>query len=242
VDRQHKTRDKPVDPGVNFFDARFTPVDKSRPDIRINETTGELQYLWNHPVILYCGMLWTPLSLMQGLYPRVLYDVPTAEDALKVRLSGDGMLVRDCEQHVAIAGFQISRRRVDFYQPTPSDGPLFDHTLRERRALEIVIKDHTGATLDQKTFSSIPFGFDTEIVEGEFYEHPATGFYYRLMKIEEDGRRQWLLLESYQHGKFIQVEFIDVGQPVKGYVRVDDEPTRARLRCRLARLQQKRKP
>src|SRR5205809_33763 len=106
--------------------------------------------------------------------------------------------------------------------------PAFDRMLLARRALEIVVRDCGGSEIDAKALRAISFGFDTKIVEGEFYWSPSLGFYYWLRKIEGDNLR-WVLIEGYQHGQFLQIEFTQHRKHAKGMVPVRDTEVRARL-------------
>jgi hypothetical protein len=192
----------------------------------------------DQPVIEYRGQKQKPSNLLWNSYPRVGIDLPVDDELLTVDLPG-ATLTLDCEDQISISAFNIRRRTVNFRQSRPGK-PLFDHSLRERKALRLVVTDEEGRELDAKALSELPLGFDTELEEGELYELPSLGFFYWLKRIDGD-QLYWIMIESFQHGKFIQAEIVQNGRP-KGYVKVEDAATRLRLQRRLVQHMAARKP
>lgn len=152
-----------------------------------------------------------------------------------VEFLGGAILALDCEDPVAISAFQIRQRTINF-RKAPAGQRQFDHALRERMALRLVVIDEQGHELGAKALREIPLGFDTELQAGEFYESPRLGFFYWLERIDGD-RIHWVMLESFQHGNLMQAEIVQQGLAAIRYVKVEDEITRRRFQRRLIQYQ-----
>jgi hypothetical protein len=77
--------------------------------------------------------------------------------------------------------------------------------------------------------------------EGHFYVLPSLNYYYYCENIKDD-RIYWILLESYQHGHFIQVKFIQERKYASKYVRVTNVRKLASLYRQLLLFQGKTYP
>jgi hypothetical protein len=80
------------------------------------------------------------------------------------------------------------------------------------------------------TFTGSPLSlkYDEDIKEGLFYSCPQLGFFYYCEKIEGD-LIHWLLIESHQHGRLIQVRFSQLKIHALDYIEVRNKETLKRL-------------
>jgi hypothetical protein len=187
-----------------------------------------MEYVVKQAKVTYDSNGFSIPEIIIGHYPGAFTTMPETKEVLTIQFpKGGATLEIWSEPAETISGFEITRTTADFYHPKPGT-PSLDRMLLARRALEIVVRNSRGEEIDAKGLRAIPFGFDTKIVEGEFYWSPSLGFYYWLRKIEGDSLR-WVLIEDYQHGQFLQVEFIQHRKHSKGMVLVEDKEVRERL-------------
>lgn len=71
-----------------------------------------------------------------------------------------------------------------------------------------------------------------ELIQGKFYKLKNLGYYYCIWVSGE--LIGLFMIESYQHGRFLQIEFTVLRENARNYVEVKDEDTLRRLNWRLA--------
>ena len=79
--------------------------------------------------------------------------------------------------------------------------------------------------------SVLDLGEDVQIHQGKFYKLKNFGYYY--CSAVDGDLISFLMIESYQHGRFLQVLFKQEREHARGYVEVSDESVLQRLRWRL---------
>jgi hypothetical protein len=113
------------------------------------------------------------------------------------------------------------------------DSPGLDPLLDANKLKHISIKSPDGNLVMNMKASAIPIGFDTPLKEGSFYVQPDSDFKYYCEKINGDKVR-WILIESYQHGKLIQVKFTQEKnaaiKSVSRYLLIEDKREISRLK------------
>ncbi len=107
-----------------------------------------------------------------------------------------------------------------------------DAHLHENKYLVYQFRDANGTTIREIRKSKVQHGFDTKIKVGKFYSSPNLGFFYYCKEIDDDSV-SWILIESYQHGQLIQVEFKQTIEAKSQYVEVTDQNDLDRLNERL---------
>jgi hypothetical protein len=75
-------------------------------------------------------------------------------------------------------------------------------------------------------------GVSNRFVPGQFYENPQLAMHYFCESIQGD-LAHLFLIESFQHGQLIQVEFLQETKYSDSYVPVADKATMERLQRRL---------
>ena len=125
------------------------------------------------------------------------------------------------EEHVPVRALVLHRKPIDFNVPRDPESLHFDRYLLERMGLSIRVIDENGELLESRKLREIAFDFDTHLQPGRFYWSPALGFYYHLDRVDGD-LLVWTLVESYQHGRLIQVTYTQKREHSKGFVEVGD--------------------
>jgi hypothetical protein len=117
-----------------------------------------------------------------------------------------------------------------------------DTKLEDNKLKTISLKSINGENVIEKKVNDIQYGFDNVLKKEIFYRDPSTEFVYYLKEIENDLAR-WIMIESYQHGSFIQVEFTqtieNANLSVKDYIEITDKNEIERLNKILERYLKK---
>jgi len=116
----------------------------------------------------------------------------------------------------------------------------FDPYLEGQENLSYVLKTIQGDIKIAFKAKDLEIGFDTVLKEGHFYVDSKLNFFYFCEKIESD-TVYWILVESYQHGKLLQVKFTQSTEYARHYVEVKDKEDLKRLNLMLNKLIEKEK-
>lgn len=106
--------------------------------------------------------------------------------------------------------------------------PALDPYLESQDLKHYILKTKNGDIIRSVKANKIDLGFDTELKEGCFYIVPELRFYYYCEKIMGD-EIHWILIESYQHGDFIQAKFTQLKEDAKNYIKITDKKNLNRL-------------
>lgn len=97
--------------------------------------------------------------------------------------------------------------------------PSLDRYLLAKQNKKIILSEFVSGEKSEIKFVDINHGFDTVFKEGKFYHSVNLDFNYYCEKI--DGNLvHWILLESYQHGRKLDVRFSATKENSIGYVEV----------------------
>jgi hypothetical protein len=217
---------------LNIDDIHFFLKDSKEPN-HLTRNRPELQYLAKHTIIKY-GNNFIPLEkLIQNWQINLKERLPTKRTFIKLILpENSSVKIPDSEDIYSIDA-------IGFY------GQLVDAIILPSKSLDASIVEKTMISYDFINIDggiehSIPeekikYGFDTIIQEDQFYRNPKLGFYYYCKDICND-LVEWILIESFQHGHLVQVEFTQSTDYSDFYVEVSDNRTLARLKKRLVRF------
>ena len=97
-------------------------------------------------------------------------------------------------------------------------------------------RNYIGGLEKRKKSSASALGIN----EGNFYFVTSLNFFYYCDKIEAD-TVHWILIESYQHGNLLQVEFTQLPKDANNYILVVDQDDLIRLMMLLYEYNQNRK-
>lgn len=130
------------------------------------------------------------------------------------------------EERIPVSHFLFSYWMEDarLMKPTP-----FDPTIYTNLGLKYEYKDELNDARSIIDASKLQLGFDTKLGAGKFYAQPGLKFSYFCESVSENEAKIYLV-ESYQHGQFIQAELRVPLSASSYYVEVTDSVEIARLR------------
>ena len=245
VEEQVKTYEPPpgeVVQGIAFVSLAFRVV--GSPDLLdVPSNSPRFGYLWKQGRIRRGGVDATIEALVHTLRPADFTTLPKGRQETSIDFGGEATLSFPHEDPVRVTSMTYARAPQEFLEPrspTPEVAVAgLDRFLQERFLLSYVLRDEDDKELQENDLRGLPFGFDTILAEGTFYESPALGFYYYLEKITPE-LLTWIAIETYQHDRLFQATFTQKPEYAKGMVAVDDPVTLKRMRRMLTDLKARR--
>jgi hypothetical protein len=192
-------------------------------------------YIWQQAKLKVDGARICLEDLVRKRHPTAFTTFPDPGELRTLRFKTGATLLIPHEDPVRVTAMRYGRETVDFVKPSGALPPAvqIDPWLRERFALSILIRDEDGKVVQQESLRQLPFGFDTQLIEGAFYEAPAFGFHYYLSKVTPS-MLTWIAIETYQHGRLFQATYTQEPKYAQGMVAVTDSATLKRLNRMLA--------
>jgi hypothetical protein len=203
-------------------------VSRTGKEWQLRDEGGSLKYFCDHVKIVTPKGSTTPSKLIdhwqrQGP-PELGFD---AEVEVQVAQPATATIEYEAKFQIRALRFHCKVERTMFIGGLGED-PYVNH------AMSTVYSaiDHRGETVAKIPARGLRLGLGTHVVPGKFYEDPKLKFAYWCEEISPPDIATMILLESYQHGRFIQAEFTFKSVHSEQYVEVTD---RAKLR-RLKRM------
>jgi hypothetical protein len=220
-----------IRPVLNIYNVRFVLTDGSG-EIYLEDWGGRLRYLMSESRVDLSRLVKRPDQLIAD-WQRTNPTLDTNRvNEVEISLSEEAVLHMPYESAKIVRAMRFS---CSLIKAAVSEQPMLDNHILAGMETHIELRDTEGNLHHTTRLSSIPLGFDTNVRPGRFYEQSAMYHRYYCKKI--DGNKiTWILLESYQHGRLIQAEYIQDVKYAIHYIEVMDKVILARLRLMLDRM------
>ena len=235
VDKTAETVGGNLTPALNVYRVRLVK-EKSGEEIEFEEWNGKLEYLMSQCKLTTGDVIKTPAEVIEDWRRQELPVVDENEKRFEINLPSDTVAVIPFYEPVEVSAIRFHCKIVA--ASTPS-GTLLSRHLRELEVLQHELRDAiTGGVLYKAKQADLNIGFDVKLKPGKFYAGMNGTFHYFCESIENN-LATLLLLESYQHGRLLQVKFTQKLENAKGYVEVKDKETLFRLQKMLVSYNKK---
>jgi hypothetical protein len=225
--------------GMSFVSLTFRVVG-SEAVIEVPSRSARFAFVWKQGRISRGGIETSIEDVARAARPTDFATLPIGREETTIELGSNAILTFPYEDPVVVSSMTYSRIAQRFTKPAvplpTGSARALDPFLQERFQLSFLLRDQSGDVVQENQLRGLPFGFDTVLRERTFYESPALGFHYYLKKIAPD-LLTWIAIETYQHGRLIQIEFTQKAEHAKGMVIVTDESTLTRLGRILAEME-----
>ena len=212
-------------PAINIFDVSLNLSKKSKHSF---EDGPKLHYLFLNTYLVIPDEQEFTLSDFVSQWANSRFDKLTREPKLfdidlpietKVKLPDE-----DTWQEI-----KNINTTVKIIDAVVANKPGLDRYVSESFNKKVILKNTLSDDVTEIPFKDINHGFDTQLREGAFYHSINLGFNYYCEKIVGD-LVHWILLESYQHGRKLDVKFTATIGNSKGYVEITDKIQLQRLK------------
>ena len=178
----------------------------------------------------------TPITLLNLIDKELLSLIPNANDKER---NHNFQAPKACKTFVPLIEKKLTIEEISFkYKIVPGvivkgrtlDPHLLDQ-LSKKFSYDDVLKKNKRSIL----LEDLDLGFDTKLESGKYYHNPKLDFYYYCDKVEKE-TAQVYVVETYQHGRLIQMSgSIDI-KYAKELIEVKDKMVLSRLKKRLSKL------
>ena len=210
----------------------FLELDKGG-EYEFEDEGGRLYYLMNRVGLTFGGRTITPIQLVTKWQLGRPDINPATTVSVRLPLPQGTLADIPYEKPISVKAFRFNCKIVQGFS---YEGPAVEPYIREGMARKLVLADESGGLNHQVGYLDIPLGFDTVLEPGKFYINPNFHNAYYCKSID-DKLVSWILVESYQHGTLLQVEFTQDIKESKYYVEVTDKRRLKRLARMLQALQ-----
>jgi hypothetical protein len=203
-----------------------------------NSIGGKLLYLVKKGLIEASGKTNSLEKILSHWQAQTKIVIDHVEKNILMKLpDGAILIIPPDNERIPVKEMRFSVQLVDARKISRS---ALDPLLEANKQKLYSLRKPNGKLVMTKQAEAIPIGFDTPLKKGCFYTRPDSDFKYYCEKIEKD-EVQWILVESYQHGELLQVDFTQgiegAIETVKGYLLVEDDKEIARLNNMLRKIQ-----
>ena len=217
-------------PALTIYRVRLVK-ERSGQEVEFEEWNGKLEYLMRNCKLLNDGKAQTPIDVIEHWLRQERPTVDYDESRFEIGLHPNVVAEIPFEEPFKVSALRFHCKLVT---ASIAQGNVLSRHLRELEVLQHELQDCiTGGIVYKAKQSALNLGFDVELESGKFYVGLNGISNYYCVKIE-DGLAILLMIESYQHGKLIQVEFAVKLENAKGFVEVKDKSTLSRLQKMLA--------
>jgi hypothetical protein len=215
---------------LNIYRVRLVE-DVTDREVEFEEWNGKLEYLMGHCELLISGTKTNPTDVINQWRRENSPNTNHNEARFEIALPLGTIAKIPFEAPIQVSAIRFHCKEIP---ASLSGGDASTRHLRELSALQHELHNCiTGEVIYKESQSSLNLGFDSKIEVGKFYHSMHGIFYYYCEEIVED-LVTWILLESYQHGKFIQAKFTQRLEHAKNYVQEKEENKLAFLSLLLA--------
>ena len=223
-----------LSPALNVFGVRLVAADGT--EVELEDWGGRLDYLMKQSRIRADGAEHSPEDLINRWQETGLDISPEGASDVELPLGPGACFEAPLEPPIEVVGLRFKTR---FIEVRLTSAPVPDLHIQQSLMRQVEVHDGAGNLVHTAKLASIPLGFDTTLVAGEFYELPSLFNRYYCEKIE-GGVVTWIVVESYQFGNLMQATLTQKLKYRSDYVRVTDEGVRLRLRRLLERYRGRR--
>jgi hypothetical protein len=223
-------------PVLNIYDVRFIRSDNRKEIALPKSMGGKLLYLMEKIKLELPREVISPRDILRRWQLSKPRDLSDKARKIKIVFPPNTLAIIPQEmERVPIHSMEFVCKIIKARRITE---PALDPYLEMQKLSSYVLRTSTGEVKHTAKPDQVELGFDKEIKEGCFYVDPELNFFYYCEKIEGD-LISWLLIESYQHGKLIQVRFTQLKEDAINYVEVKDKNEIDRLRVMLNKFMKK---
>ena len=221
--------------GIAFVSLEFRCSGSNRV-LSFPSRSTRFAYIWKQGKLEHAGSEMSIEACAKAAHPADFTTLPSGREERTIGFKKGTILAIPHEDRIRVASMKYARAPERFGIPNEiPDGSFlgFDPLLTERLQLSFILLDEDGTVVQENDLRGLPFGFDTILTAGAFYESPALGFHYHLDKVEPE-LLTWTAIETYQHGMLMQSTFTQRPQYAIGMVAITDPVVLKRLRRMLA--------
>lgn len=221
--------------GIAFVSLEFRCSGSSQV-LSFPSRSSRFAYIWKQGKLKHAGSEISVEAFARGAHPADFTTLPSGREERTIGFKKGTIFAIPHEDPVRVASMKYARAPETFGIPNEiPDGSFlgFDPFVTERLQLSFILRDEEGTVVQENDLRGLPFGFDTILKAGAFYESPALGFHYYLDKVEPE-LLTWTAIETYQHGMLMQSTFTQKPQYATGMVTITDPVVLKRLRRMLA--------
>lgn len=218
-----------LSPAIRVFEVRFVKPDGK--EVLLEDWGGRLTYLMKQSKVYTAGEVHSPDELTARWEQSLPSMSSDGETAVELPLDPGARLEEPYDDPVDVIAMRFKYK---FTEVRFTSGPVVDAHLQDSFSRQVQVHDETGRLVHQTALASIPIGFDTTLVPGEFYEVPSLFIRYYCEKIEGESVT-WVVIENYQFGLLLQARMTQSMKHRTDYVPVVDKRVRKRLERLLER-------
>jgi HJR/Mrr/RecB family endonuclease len=218
-------------PSINIYCIKLIKKGKNKP-IEFEEG-AKLQYLAFQSFIIKDTQKISIYDFLARWATHSLHKISKEVKEYKIEIGSDETIrVPELGEYSNINAISFKVRLVDSKKYL---GSQLDRYLIERSHRNIILSNHTNGNIEKVLFKDIDPGFDSDIIVENFYHSPSLGFDYFCKEIDGD-LITWWLIESYQHGKRIDVLFTQRKKDATGYQKITNKKKLKKLRFYVDKL------
>ncbi len=221
-------------PALNIYSVFIKTLEYYK-NIALPEQSNKLNYVLNNTFLDINGHKLSLLNLIDKELLALTSNIDQTER------SHSFCIPNVCETFVPIVEKTVTIKEVQFkYKLVPAvivKGRTLDQFLLNQSNKTLKLKNAINEK--EKTFSlkDLHPGFDTKLEAGKYYHNPKLDFYYYCETIKDETAYVYVV-ETYQHGRLIQMYGpMDISN-AKDLIEVSDKSVLKRLKKRLAKLKQ----
>lgn len=214
---------------LSIWNVRFKR--EGKPDCVLEDRNGKLHWLINEIVVVHDKGWATLYQIMDALIRKRESSITTAAETIS-HIFEKPVEVHFPEGELVIAAVSLSFD-VCVKVARELSGPAVEPS-SVGRAFEI--RDELARTVKKVAAKGLNTAIGGPPVPGNFYNSVSLGYSYYCSQVVGD-LVHWILVESYQHGKFIQAEFTQKVEHTSNYARIHSKQEVARLKRMLKKLQ-----
>lgn len=218
-----------VVPTFNIHTVRFERAGEK--EYELEDLAGSLQYLVTQTIVRWGESKFTPAHTIDQWLAKPESQSMT-NHTVRVAFKGGALVEVPHEEPFTAIGMSFKIQLINAFV---ADGPMIEPHVVQSLATKIALRTVDGKVVYEAKLTDVPFGFDTVLEPGKFYEDPRVNTRVHCDWIK-DNVVHLTLVESYQHGMLIQVRMRAKVDKARGYIQITDQPTITRLQKMLDKL------
>jgi len=219
-------------PCINIYHVQLSTLENEKK-ILLPDQRNRLHYVLNNTVFKLGKKNFTLLNLIDK---ELLKLIPKANDKER---SHKFQTSKDCTVFVPLIEKEVNLKEISFkYKIAPAvivKGRSLDPFLLDQFGKKFSYNDVLNKIEKPFYLENLDLGFDNELEVGKYYYNPKIDFYYYCEKIEKESAQVYIV-ESFQHGRLIQMHGSIDMKYAKELMVVKDKKVLRRLEKHLIKL------